>query len=117
MAYDEDLVARIREHVRSRPDVTERKMFGGLTFLIGGNMACGVSRNELMVRTGPLRYEEALTRPEAHLMEFTGRPMKGMISVRAEGLDNGALAEWVEMGVSFAASLPLKPPAATIART
>jgi len=76
MAYDEDLVARIREHVRSRPDVTERKMFGGLTFLIGGNMACGVSRNELMVRTGPLRYEEALTRPEAHLMEFTGRPMK-----------------------------------------
>jgi hypothetical protein len=110
MAYDEVLANRVRAEIGFHPALDERKMFGGLAFMLAGNMACGIVGDELMVRTGPGCYQEALVRPHARPMEFTGRPMTGMVFVGAEGLDDAALAGWVEMGVSFAASLPAKAP-------
>lgn len=83
-------------------------MFGGLAFLIGGNMACGIVRDELMVRTGPAAYQGALARPHARPMEFTGRPMRGMVFVAKEGLDDEGLCEWVTLGATFAGGLPAK---------
>jgi hypothetical protein len=105
--YDETLAARVRPLLGLTP-FTERKMFGGLAFLIGGNMACGIVRDALMVRTGPANYADALARPQARPMEFTGRPMRGMVFVDPPGLDDEALTEWVRMGAEFAGSLPAK---------
>jgi hypothetical protein len=110
MAYDEDLAVRVRSRIGAHPALTERKMFGGLAFLLGGNMACGIVRDELMVRTGPNRYSEALARPHARPMEFTGRPMTGMVFVGRQGLDDASLSAWVGMGVSFAEGLPARAP-------
>jgi TfoX/Sxy family transcriptional regulator of competence genes len=105
--FDEALAERIRLVLAPRAAFTERKMFGGVAFLIGGNMACGIVRQELMVRTGPDQYAEALARPHARPMEFTGRPMKGMVFVGEGGLGK-ELAAWVEMGASYASGLPPK---------
>ncbi len=109
MAYDERLAIRIREVIGGRPDVTEKKMFGGIAFMAGGNMACGIVGDELMVRVGPDAYEDALARPHARLMDFTGRPMKGMVMVGRDGIaaDDG-LREWVGRGLAYAGSLPPK---------
>ena len=85
MAYDEELAERIRAALADRTDVIERKMFGGLTFMLRGNMCCGVEKTNLMVRVGPERYDEALAQPHARLMDFTGRPMKGMVFVGRRG--------------------------------
>lgn len=107
MAYDEDLAARIRAVVDVRFD--ERKMFGGLAFMVGGNMACGVVGEELMVRVGKDNYEDALRKPHAREMDFTGRAMKGMVFVAPEGIrDKRSLAAWVRRGVDHASSLPPK---------
>jgi hypothetical protein len=105
--YDESLAARIRPLLATTP-FSERKMFGGLAFLIGGNMACGIVREALMVRTGAAYYEAALAQPHARPMEFTGRPMKGMVFVDPPGLDDAGLAAWVRLGAEFASSLPAK---------
>lgn len=109
MAYDEGLAQRIRESLDERTDVAERKMFGGLAFLIGGNMCVGVVGDELMVRVGPEAYDEAVRRPHARKMDFTGRPMNGFVYVGtpAIGTDAG-LRRWIERGLRFAASLPAK---------
>ena len=109
MAYDEALADRMRSLLQSREGVTERKMFGGLCFMLGGNMAFGITGDDLMVRVGPDNFEETLALPHARPMDFTGRPMKGMVYVDAEGFksDQG-LAEWAERGMSFAGSLPPK---------
>ena len=105
--YDESLATRVR--LLLEPGTfTEIKMFGGLCVMVNGNMACGVIRDEMMVRVGPSNYENALSRPHARPMEFTGRPMVGMVSVGVEGLDDESLAGWVEMGAGFAGSLPPK---------
>ncbi len=80
MAYDEGLAQRIREALDDRPGIAERKMFGGLCFTLNGNMACGVTGDELMVRVGPDKHAEALERPHARKMDFTGRPMKGLVA-------------------------------------
>jgi TfoX N-terminal domain len=89
--------------------VAEKRMFGGLAFMVGGNMSCGVMGKELMVRVGPAAYGEALSRPHARTMDFTGRPLKGMVYVGAKGLEaDRDLASWVELGVAFAESLPPK---------
>jgi TfoX/Sxy family transcriptional regulator of competence genes len=110
MAYDEDLAARVRRVLARRRGVTEKKMFGGLAFMVGGNMCCGIVRDELMVRVGPERYEEALTDAHVRPMDFTGRPMKGMIFVEAEGCRaDKDLERWVGLGVDLARSLPAKP--------
>jgi len=109
MAYDEQLAARIRELLQDRPDFSERQMFGGLCFMLGGHMCCGVVKRELMVRVGPEQYPEALKRPHARPMDFTGRPLEGMVYVGHTGLGSRAsLAAWVERGAAFAASLPPK---------
>lgn len=109
MAYDESLAARIRSAFEGQPGVAEKKMFGGVAFMVGGNMACGVTSDELMVRVGPDNYEDALSRPHARPMDFTGRPMRGMVYVAHPGFESDQdLAAWVESGASFARSLPPK---------
>src|SRR5918995_3133558 len=104
MPYDQDLAERVRAFLASRTDVTERKMFGGLTFMIGGNMCCGVNGDELIVRLDPDREDEALARPHARPMDFTGRPMGGFITVRPDGLTDDQLNRWVEEAVARAES-------------
>lgn len=109
MAYDEMLAQRIRMALAGRDGVTERKMFGGIAFMVGGNMCCGVVGDDLMVRVGPERHEQALARPHVRPMDFTGRPMKGMAYVAPAGCRAEAdLAAWVDMAADFAASLPHK---------
>ena len=85
MAYDQKLADRIRALVAGRPGVSEKAMFGGLAFLLDGRMFCGVNKDDLMVRAGPARHDEALAKPHARSMDFTGRPMKGYVFVGAEG--------------------------------
>ena len=110
MAYDEQLATRVRSALDGLEGLCERKMFGGLAFMVHGNMACGVEGDRLMVRVGPERYEEALGKPHVTLMDFTGRPMKGFVFVAPEGTGTEtALKDWVEMGVQFAQTLPPKP--------
>jgi TfoX/Sxy family transcriptional regulator of competence genes len=109
VAYDEGLAERVRGLLEDRPQVLERKMFGGLAFLVGGNMCVGVVGDELMVRVGPKDHAAALRRPHARAMDFTGRPMKGFVFVAPSGFGEDAqLARWVERGVAFASSLPAK---------
>lgn len=109
MAYDEALAARIRDKLRRRKGVTEKKMFGGLCFLVNGNMACGVVKDELMVRVGKDAHDETLRIPHARPMDFTGRPMRGMLYVGRAGIDGDeGLGEWLDRAVRFARSLPAK---------
>ena len=99
MAYDEELAERIRGVLRGRAGVEERKMFGGLAFLLGGRMFCGIVKSDLMVRVGPERHEEALKLPHVRPMDFTGRPSRGMVFVAPAALRSEALRRWVERGV------------------
>jgi TfoX/Sxy family transcriptional regulator of competence genes len=109
MAYDEALAERVREQLAPQPGLTEKAMFGGLAFLLDGNMAVGLSGDELMVRVGPERADEALARPHTRPFDMTGRPMKGWILVAQDALgEDGELADWVGEGVAFARSLPPK---------
>lgn len=109
MAYDEGLAQRVREALASRRDVTEKKMFGGLAFLVRGNMCCGVVGERLMVRVGPAAYEAALSQPHAGEMNFTGRPMKGFVYVEPEGVESDrALRKWVARATGFVLELPPK---------
>ncbi|WP_428262284.1 TfoX/Sxy family protein [Haliangium sp.] len=105
--YDEALVERIRVALGPRPDVSERKMFGGLAFMLGGHMTCGVNGGDLMARVGPEQYGEALDEPDARPMDFTGRPLKGFVYVSG-AIDDQRLATWVERCVRFTSSLPPK---------
>lgn len=112
MAYDETLAGRVRAALAGEPGYSERKMFGGLCFMLHGHMTCGVVKDELMVRVGPDAYAEALALPHAREMDFTGRPMKGMLYVAPAGLaTEPALRQWVERGALHARSLPPKRPA------
>ncbi len=109
MAFDEGLAQRIRECLEDEPGLSERRMFGGLAFLFQGNLGCGVVGDSLMVRVGPDAYEEALALPHAREMDFTGRPMRGLLFVAPAGVeDDDALGGWVERGARFARSLPRK---------
>lgn len=109
MAFDQGLAERIRTVLRDRPELAERKMFGGLAFLVNGNMCCGIVGDELMVRVGPDGHAAALAEPHARPMDFTGRAMRGMVYVGTDGFaEDVDLASWVERGVGFAASLPPK---------
>ena len=109
MAYDEELAERVRRALTPREGLSEKKMFGGIAFMLRGNMACGIVKDDLMVRVGPERYDDALARPHARPMDFTGRAMKGMVYIGPEGLRSDAdLAEWVRGGAEFAATLPPK---------
>ena len=109
MAYDEGLAERIRGILTDEPAVAEKRMFGGLAFLLRGNMCVGVVKDELMVRVGPQRYEELLRQPHARRMDFTGRPMKGMVTVLADHVSSEEdVADWVERAVTFVETLPAK---------
>ena len=108
MAYDELLAARVSALLSSRADISERKMFGGLTFMVGGNMCCGVNGDELIVRLDPGREDEALARPHARPMDLTGRRMRGFITVHPDGLAGSQLDRWVHEAVARAESLPPK---------
>src|SRR6266571_2842324 len=105
MAYDEALAQRIREVLGDGPDISERKMFGGIAFMSGGNMVCGVIRADLMVRVGPDAHDHALAEPHTRPMDFAGRPMKGMVYVSPAGVKGDGLRLWVERGLRFAESL------------
>lgn len=109
MAYDEGLAQRVREVLDDRADVTEKKMFGGLAFLLGGNMCAGIVGDELMLRVGPDAYDDVLAQHHARAMDFTGKPMRGMVYVAEAGIrDDTKLATWVARGVEFAGALPPK---------
>jgi TfoX/Sxy family transcriptional regulator of competence genes len=109
MSYDENLAARIRRVLAKRTDVVEKKMFGGLCFMVGGAMCCGLTKTDFMVRVGPDRYDDALAQPHARPMDFTGRPLAGMVYVAREGLRSAAaLARWVGRGVAFVSSTAAK---------
>lgn len=109
MAFDETLAARIRRILQARTDVAERRMFGGLAFMVRGHMACGIVGSDLMVRVGADAFEEALRKPHVRPMDFTGRPSRGMVYVAPEALRTAsALASWVETGVRFVSTKPAK---------
>jgi len=109
MAFDEALADRVRDALAPRAEVSERKMFGGIAFMMSGNMAVGVIDDDLMVRLDPTDAERALSEPNTRPMDFTGRPMKGMVFVEPAGTSSDDdLAGWVDAGADFAASLPAK---------
>ena len=109
MAYDDGVAQRVREALIDQSDVVEKKMFGGLAFMVRGHMCCGIVGAELMVRVGPQGYESALSQPHARKMDFTGKPMKGFVYVSAAGFeDDGDLQSWVDRGLRFVTSLPPK---------
>jgi TfoX/Sxy family transcriptional regulator of competence genes len=110
MAYDEDLAHRIRELIAGDPDVTEQRMFGGLAFLVAGNMSVAASgQGGLMVRVDPETTEGLVTKPHVRPLEMRGRSMQGWLRVDAEGLrTKRQLEPWVRRGVAYARSLPPK---------
>jgi TfoX/Sxy family transcriptional regulator of competence genes len=109
VAYDEALADRIRELLSARREVSERKMFGGIVFMVAGNMACGVLGKDLIVRLGDEEAEKALGEEGVRPFDFTGRPMKTTVYVSPERTaDDAGLAEWVEAGAGYAATLPAK---------
>jgi TfoX/Sxy family transcriptional regulator of competence genes len=100
VSYDERIAARIRALLGKRRDVVERKMFGGLTFMVNGAMCCGVTSEALVVRVGPAEYERALAEPHARPMDFTGRPLVGMVYVDPAGYRTArALSRWLQRGL------------------
>ncbi len=111
MAYDEHLANRIRELIAADPAVTEMRMFGGLAFLVAGNMAVAASgQGGLMVRVDPEATEALLTQPHARPFEMRGRPMEGWLRVDDEGVQTEReLEPWVQLGTAYARSLPAKP--------
>jgi hypothetical protein len=109
MAFDEKLANRVRSQLGSQRGLAEKKMFGGLAFLLNGNMCCGIQGDELIVRIAPEQTDEALSRRHTRIFDLSGRPMKGWILVQPPGLKTkAALAKWVGAGVEYASSLPAK---------
>ena len=110
MPYDEELADRIRALIGGEPDLSEKKMFGGLAFLVGGNMAVAASaEGGVLVRVDPAQSDKLVETTDARLMEMRGRQMQGWLRVDAEDLrTEGELATWVELGTTYARSLPAK---------
>jgi TfoX/Sxy family transcriptional regulator of competence genes len=109
MAYDTTLATRIRQIIGGDPAIVAKKMFGGLSFMVQGNMACGVHRQDLVVRLAPSDAATALDRAGVRLFDITGRPMKGWLLVAGDAcVDDGVLQTWVEQSIAFARSLPPK---------
>jgi len=110
MPFDERLAERVRIALSGFKGLAERRMFGGVAFLLRGNMVCGVIRDLLVLRLGPQGAALALRRPHTRAMDFTGRPMKGMVYVLPEGLrTERQLQGWLERAARFAQTLPAKP--------
>ncbi|MDN3023535.1 TfoX/Sxy family protein [Streptomyces sp. S.PB5] len=109
MAYDEGLAQRIRERLGADPAVTEKRMFGAVAFLYGGNMAVGVTGDDLMVRVGPDATGTAIARPGTRVFDMTGRPMRGWVVVDGAAVaEDDTLGAWLDEGCAFAAGLPPK---------
>lgn len=109
MTYDEGLAQRIREMLERRREISEKKMFGGLCFMLNGNMVAGVVGHELMIRVGKDAYEEALSRKYAREMDFTGKPLRSMVYVAEKGFqEDEDLESWIDRGMTFAKTLPKK---------
>ncbi len=110
MAYDENLAQRIRENLLGTPNLTEMKMFGGIGFMINGNMACGVIQNDLIVRLGPGASDQTLAAPHTKPFAMTGRaPMTGWVRVEPDGFTTREeLQAWITQGLDYAHSLPPK---------
>jgi len=109
VAYDEDLADRVRAVLPAGEPVTERQMFGGLAFMLGGRMFCGIVKDALMARLGPEAAGRALDQPHVRPMDFTGRPMKGYVYIDPPALfDDKDLHAWVLLCVEFVAMLPRK---------
>ncbi|HEX5131073.1 MAG TPA: TfoX/Sxy family protein [Candidatus Krumholzibacteria bacterium] len=109
MTFNEITASRIRQAMQGTPGVTERNMFGGISFMLAGNMCCGVIEDNLVVRVGPGQYEDVLREPHARPMDFTGRPLTGFVYVERAGYETpAALIRWIERGVEFVRTLPGK---------
>jgi len=109
MTFGEGLAQRVRDLISDLPNYVEKKMFGGIGFLLGGNMACGVNQEDLIIRVGPENYQGALSRSSVKVFDLTGRPMTGWIVVKKPGYQiDDDLQEWVDQGVAIALSLPKK---------
>jgi len=109
MAYNKQTAERVRNLMADQPGFVEKKMFGGVGFLLHGNMACGVNKEHLVVRVGPDNYSDAVMRPHAHPFDITGREMKGWVMISPTGYANETdLTEWVQSGIDFALTLPPK---------
>jgi TfoX/Sxy family transcriptional regulator of competence genes len=109
MAYDEALAQRIRAALHAIPELTEKKMFGGICFFVGGNMAGGVNKDNLIVRLGSNAAAAALAQPHVRMFDMTGRPMKNWILVEPTVIQtDDDLKQWIGQGVAFAQSLPPK---------
>lgn len=109
MSYSETLAKRVRSHLNHHDNYHEKQMFGGLAMMLNGNMCCGVVGEELMARVGPEKYEACLKIPYVRQMDFTGKPLRGMVYIAAAGVDSEQqLAAWIELSKSFALSLEPK---------
>jgi TfoX/Sxy family transcriptional regulator of competence genes len=109
MAHDQVLAERIRALVAGRAGMSEKRMFGGVCFMLNGNMACGTADERLMLRVGAERHEATLALPHVVPMDFTGRPLRGYVFVQPAGFRSDvALRKWVELALQFVASLPAK---------
>ncbi len=105
MAYDEQLAERVRRALGERPDITERKMFGGLTFLRDGRMCCGIVGQELMVRVIEAEMPAVMRQRHVRPMDFTGKPLRGFVFVAPQGFSTAAaLKTWIARGLRFAES-------------
>jgi len=109
MAYDEQTAERVRRILARRRDVVEKRMVGGLSFIVNGSMCCGVTGTNLMVRVGREGYERALAQPHARPMKFAGRALSGFICIEPEGYrTDRALAKWIQRAIDFVSTLPAK---------
>ena len=110
LSYDPAAAERVRQLLSGRSDVVEKKMVGGLSFLVNGNMCCGITGMALMVRVGAESREQALREPHVRPMLFAGRALSGFICIEPEGYAaDDALASWVQRGLDFVSGLPAKP--------
>jgi hypothetical protein len=109
LAFDEALARRVRSRLRHHPDIAEKRMFGGLAFVLNGNMCCGIHQQALIVRLHPAHADLALARPHTRVFDLSGRPMKGWVLVDAAGLDDErVLGKWLGIALDYAGSLPKK---------
>jgi TfoX/Sxy family transcriptional regulator of competence genes len=109
MAFNEQLAQRIRNILSDNPSLIEKKMFGGVGFLLFGNMICGVNQGDLIVRVGPDKHAEALSQPYTRVFDITGKPMSGWVLVSAEGCNsNEKLQKWVLLALDYVQTLPPK---------
>ena len=109
MSYDQELSGRVRKIIHEEKGFSERQMFGGVGFMLHGNMCCGVNQTNLIVRVGLEAYDASLSENNVKVFDMTGRPMRGWVVVEPRGItDESNLQAWVGRGVSFARSLPPK---------